>query len=113
LLLYQFLPPPQGQSGPEALLVSGRGIVVGGKVYRQRPTRLEPQHAGLAKAIDSWLSFYMQEWATAPTQLGSDDRTNWKERLKLPEARVCPTCQQRFLARPGQTGIAWDIKPSA
>lgn len=37
-----------------------------------------------------------------------EDIAGWKERLQLPDARRCPACGERFLARPGEKGIAVD-----
>jgi hypothetical protein len=105
LLLCQFLTGRQAESGLEAILVCGRGVVVGQSVHRQRPLHLDPAQAALANTVGRWLDFYLGEWAGQPADEG-EIGAGWREKLQLPEARVCAGCGLRFLTRPGETGIA-------
>jgi hypothetical protein len=106
LLLYQFLPVRErGAAGPEAILVCQRGIVVGSKLFTERPRKVDRSNAALAQRLEAWFDFFFGDWARLirdkPTPSSS-----LAGKLRLPEARVCPQCGQRFLASAGEKGIA-------
>jgi hypothetical protein len=103
LLLYQHISHGQrSDAGPEEVAICGRGVVAGDRLVTVPPPVQDIHSPILAR----WFQFYFHDWAgLAPdSQLGPG--TGIVDRLRLPDAQVCPECGTRFLGRPGEPGIA-------
>jgi hypothetical protein len=114
LLLYQFLPGKQREeTGVEAILVCGRGVVLGNKVF-SRPEDLKqldvsrPSAEALAEWLRTWLKFLHEDFLPQAGKYLERPKGQAAAKFRVAEAVVCGKCGQRFLPRAGEVGIAME-----